>query len=193
MFELSQYKLNLKQNELEPYISQNTMDFHYNKHLATYIKNLNKLIEGTEYENYPLKRIIIKSSHTKDTKSIFNNAAQVFNHNFFFNCLKKDDRTEFPAELYSNFTSIEDFKNQFKTIANTVFGSCWVWLVKEAGEYKIEKTENADTPIAHNQTPLLCLDLWEHAYYLDYQNRRAKYIENFTEHLINWEFVNSCL
>ncbi len=193
MFELSQYKLNLKQNELEPYISQNTMDFHYNKHLATYIKNLNKLIEGTEYENYPLKRIIIKSSHTKDTKSIFNNAAQVFNHNFFFNCLKKDDRTEFPAELYSNFTSIEDFKNQFKTIANTVFGSGWVWLVKEAGEYKIEKTENADTPIAHNQTPLLCLDLWEHAYYLDYQNRRAEYIENFTEHLINWEFVNSCL
>ena len=88
---------------------------------------------------------------------------------------------------------MDDFKSQFRIIANTMFGSGWVWLVAEAQEYKIVKTTNADTPFAHNQTPLLCLDLWEHAYYLDYQNRRAEYIDNFLDHLINWEFVESCI
>ena len=193
MFELSQYPLPYKKNALEPYISENTLNFHYDKHVETYISNLNKLIKGTAFENESLKKIIIKSSHSKETRSIFNNAAQVFNHNFFFNCLKVGANTNFPRKLLANFTGIEDFSNQFKVIANSVFGSGYVWLVAEAREYKIIKTSNADTPMAHNQTPLLCIDLWEHSYYLDYQNKRAEFIDNFINHLINWEFVESCL
>lgn len=193
MFELSQYPLPYKKNASEPYISENTLNFHYDKHVETYISNLNKLIKGTAFENESLKKIIIKSSHSKETRSIFNNAAQVFNHNFFFNCLKVGANTNFPRKLLANFTGIEDFSNQFKVIANSVFGSGYVWLVAEAREYKIIKTSNADTPMAHNQTPLLCIDLWEHSYYLDYQNKRAEFIDNFINHLINWEFVESCL
>ncbi len=193
MFELSQYPLPYKKNILEPYISEKTMSFHYEKHLDTYISNLNNLIKGTSFEGDSLKRIIIKSSRSKDTRYIFNNAAQIFNHNFFFHCLKVGTNTKFPRKLMANFNGIEDFNNQFKIIANSLFGSGYVWLVTEAREYKIVKTKNADTPFAHNQTPLLCLDLWEHAYYLDYQNKRMDYIENFLNHLINWEFVESCL
>lgn len=193
MFELSQYPLPYKKNALEPYISENTMNFHYEKHLAGYIANLNNLIKGTQFDGESLKRIIIKSSHSKDTRYIFNNAAQVFNHNFFFNCLKVGTNTNFPRKLLANFANAEDFNNQFKIVANSLFGSGYVWLVAEAREYKIVKTLNADTPFAHNQTPLLCLDLWEHAYYLDYQNKRMEYIENFLNHLVNWEFVESCL
>lgn len=193
MFELSQYPLNYNKNSLEPYISEHTMTFHYEKHLEAYIANLNKLIKDTEFEGKNLESIIIKSSHSKDTASIFNNSAQVFNHNFFFKCLNKNSEKNLPSKLYSNFRSMDDFKSQFRIIANTMFGSGWVWLVAEAQEYKIVKTTNADTPLAHNQTPLLCLDLWEHAYYLDYQNRRAEYIDNFLDHLINWEFVESCI
>lgn len=193
MFELSQYPLNYNKNSLEPYISEHTMTFHYEKHLEAYIANLNKLIKDTEFEGKSLESIIIKSSHSKDTASIFNNSAQVFNHNFFFKCLNKNSEKTLPSKLYSNFRSMDDFKSQFRIIANTMFGSGWVWLVAEAQEYKIVKTTNADTPLAHNQTPLLCLDLWEHAYYLDYQNRRAEYIDNFLDHLINWEFVENCI
>ena len=193
MFELSQYPLSYKKNALEPYVSETTMNLHYEKHMATYIMNLNNAIQGTEFVNMSLKQIIIKSSHSKDTKYIFNNSAQVFNHNFFFNCLKVGVPQNLPKKLLGIFASIDDFKTQFKAVANTVFGSGWVWLVTEAREYKIVKTANGDTPIAHNQTPLLCLDLWEHAYYLDYQNRRNEYIDTFLNHLINWEFVESYL
>ncbi len=193
MFELNQYPLTYKKNALEPYISEKTMTFHYEKHMAGYINNLNKAIQGTNFLNNSLKQIIIKSSHSKDTRYIFNNSAQVFNHNFFFNCMKVGVPQNLPKKLQNSFASIEDFKTQFKAVANTVFGSGWVWLVTEAREYKITKTANGDTPIAHNQTPLLCLDLWEHAYYLDYQNRRTEFIDNFLNHLINWEFVESCL
>ncbi|MBR1544978.1 MAG: superoxide dismutase [Alphaproteobacteria bacterium] len=193
MFELSQYPLNYKKNSLEPYISEKTMEFHYEKHMATYIENLNKAIQGTSFMNSGLKQIIIKSSHSKENRYIFNNSAQVFNHNFFFNCLKVGVPQNLPKKLLNTFDSIDDFKTQFKAVANTVFGSGWVWLVTEAREYKIVKTSNGDTPLAHNQTPLLCLDLWEHAYYLDYQNRRGEFVDNFLNHLINWEFVESCL
>ena len=193
MFELNQYPLTYKKSALQPYISETTMDFHYEKHLATYIDNLNKAIKGTDFMNLSLKQIIIKSSHSKETRYTFNNASQVFNHNFFFNCMKIGVPQNLPKKLLNSFDSLDDFKTQFKTVANTVFGSGWVWLVAEAREYKIVKTANADTPIAHNQTPLLCLDLWEHAYYLDYQNKRGEFIDTFLNHLINWEFVESCL
>lgn len=193
MFDLKEYPLDYKKDVLEPYISENTMNFHYDKHLGTYISNLNKLIKDTSFENYNLEKIIIESSHSKDTQGIFNNSAQVFNHNFFFKCLKKDSVAEFPKKLLYTFKSKENFLESFKIVANSVFGSGWVWLVKEAGEYKIVKTSNADNPIAHNQTAILNLDLWEHAYYLDYQNKRAEYIDNFINNLINWEFVEENL
>lgn len=193
MFELNDYPLSYEKNNLIPYISENTMNFHYNKHFAGYISNLNNLIKNTSFENYTLKKIIIESSNSKDTKSIFNNSAQVYNHNFFFKCLANDSKSSFPYQLLFTFKSKENFIEQFRTVANSVFGSGWVWLVKEAGEIKITKTSNADNPIAHNQTPLLTLDLWEHAYYLDYQNKRAEYIDNFLNHLINWDFVESNL
>ncbi|MGN0929660.1 MAG: superoxide dismutase [Alphaproteobacteria bacterium] len=193
MFDLKEYPLDYSKDVLEPYISSNTMNFHYDKHLGTYISNLNKLIKDTKFENYNLKKIIIESSHSKDTLGIFNNSAQVYNHNFFFKCLKKGDNAEFPKKLLYTFKSKEKFLEEFKVVANSVFGSGWVWLVKEAGEYKITKTSNADNPIAHNQTAILTLDLWEHAYYLDYQNRRADYIDNFVNNLINWEFVEGNL
>ena len=193
MFNLNDYPLDYTKNNLEPYISENTMNFHYDKHFDTYIANLNRLIKNTKFENYSLKKIIIESSHSKDTQGIFNNSAQVFNHNFFFKCLKRNSNSEFPRQLIYPFKNKERFIEEFRIVANSVFGSGWVWLVKEAGEYKITKTTNADNPIAHNQTPLLTLDLWEHAYYLDYQNKRAEYIDNFLNHLINWEFVESNL
>jgi len=193
MFELNQYPLPYKKTALQPYLSENTMNFHYDKHLAGYIDNLNKTIQGTDFASYSLKQIIIKASHSKETQYIFNNSAQVFNHNFFFNCMKLGVPQNLPKKLQGTFASIEDFKTQFKAVANSVFGSGWVWLVTEAREYKIVKTANGDTPIAHNQTPLLCLDLWEHAYYLDYQNRRAEFVDNFLNHLINWDFVENCL
>lgn len=193
MFDLKEYPLDYNKDVLEPYISSNTMNFHYDKHLGTYISNLNKLIKGTVFENYNLEKIIIQSSHSKDTLGIFNNSAQIYNHNFFFKCLKKDSNVEFPKKLLYTFKSKEKFLEEFKVVANSVFGSGWVWLVKEAGEYKIVKTSNADNPIAHNQTAILTLDLWEHAYYLDYQNRRADYIDNFVNNLINWKFVEGNL
>lgn len=189
MFDQKKYPLTYDNKDLEPYISSKTMDFHYDKHFATYITNLNNLIKDTKFEKYKLIKIIIESSHSQDTKAIFNNSAQVFNHDFFFKCLKKDCKARFPKQLLHNFKNKEVFLEEFKTIANSFFGSGWVWLVAEAGEYKIVTTVNGDTPIAHNQTPLLCLDLWEHAYYLDYQNKRKEYIDNFATHLINWEFL----
>lgn len=193
MFDLKDFPLNYPKDVLEPYISSGTMDFHYDKHLGTYISNLNKLIKETPFENYNLKKIIIDSSHSKDTLGIFNNASQIYNHNFFFKCLKKDSTAPFPQKLLYAFKSKEKFLDEFQTVANSVFGSGWVWLVKEAGEYKIVKTSNADNPIAHNQTAILALDLWEHAYYLDYQNKRADFINNFLNYLINWEFVEENL
>ncbi len=193
MFDLKDFPLNYPKDVLEPYISSETMEFHYDKHLGTYISNLNKLIKETSFENYNLKKIIIESSHSKDTLGIFNNASQIYNHNFFFKCLKKDSTDPFPQKLLYTFKSKEKFLDEFQIVANSVFGSGWVWLVKEAGEYKIVKTSNADNPIAHNQTAILALDLWEHAYYLDYQNKRADFINNFLNHLINWEFVEENL
>ena len=193
MFDLKDFPLNYPKDVLEPYISSETMEFHYDKHLGTYISNLNKLIKGTSFEDYNLKKIIIESSHSKDTLGIFNNASQIYNHNFFFKCLKKDSAAPFPQKLLYTFKSKEKFLDEFQTVANSVFGSGWVWLVKEAGEYKIVKTSNADNPIAHNQTAILALDLWEHAYYLDYQNKRADFINNFLNYLINWEFVEENL
>lgn len=178
MFLLDQFPLTFERNSLEPYISEKSIGFHYDKHLGGYINNTNGLIAGTELEGKELLEIIKNSSG-----KIFNNAAQTFNHNFFFNCLKKDCKTPAPAEIMALLP-------EFKIAAAGLFGSGWAWISRdENGKLIVETTENADTPIAHGHKPILTLDVWEHAYYLDYQNRRADFIDAFIEHLVNWDFV----
>ncbi|MCL2338415.1 MAG: superoxide dismutase, partial [Proteobacteria bacterium] len=163
-----------------------TVDYHYGKHLDTYIKNLNGLIAGTKYEKLPLEKIVTESATDADAKKIFNNAAQTFNHHFFFFGLKRDGATAMPKQIADAFGGADKFNAAFKEAALGVFGSGWVWLT---ADMKIITTPNADTPIAHGQKPILTLDVWEHAYYLDHQNRRGDFIDAFLNHLIDWEWV----
>ncbi|MBO4746326.1 MAG: superoxide dismutase [Alphaproteobacteria bacterium] len=191
MFNLNDYPLPFRETELEPYMSAETIKFHYGKHLATYIANLNKLIADTKYANMDLREMIINSVGDTNAEKIFNNAAQIFNHEFFFNCMGRGNNAV-PDIISDAFGGVTEFKEKFKTIANGVFGSGWVWLTHDAAKgFEIIATKNADTPIAHGIKPILTLDLWEHAYYLDFQNRRADFIETFLESLIDWKFVIS--
>ena len=189
MFNINDYPLPFRETELEPYMSVEAVRIHYGRHLATYIANLNKLIVGTKYADMDLREIIINSATDSDTTKIFNNAAQVFNHVFFFNCLGRGNN--FVPDIVSDaFGGATEFKEKFKSVANSVFGSGWVWLVRnDDNKFEIIATKNADTPIAHGLTPVLTLDLWEHAYYLDYQNRRGDFVDVFLENLIDWKFV----
>ncbi|MDR1361175.1 MAG: superoxide dismutase [Rickettsiales bacterium] len=188
MFALSDFPLNFARDALEPFMSAQTIDFHYGKHLDGYIKNLNGLVASTDYENLPLADIIKKSAADSAAVKIFNNAAQVFNHNFFFSQLARDNGSAIPALISDSFL---DFKKDFADAAMSVFGSGWAWLVDDGGKLKIETTANADTPLAHGKKPLLTLDVWEHSYYLDYQNRRADFVAGVLDHLINWDCVES--
>lgn len=189
MFSLTQFPLQFSEKSLVPYMSEETLLCHHGKHLATYIKNLNDLIVGTQYEAMPLYEIISKSFTDPNAKKIFNNAAQVFNHDFFFKCLKKDGGGSVPEDIASFFGGSEKFIAELKNAATGVFGSGWAWLVQDKAQLKIIATANADTPIAHDIQPLMAIDVWEHAYYLDYQNRRADYINTFLTNLVNWDFV----
>lgn len=175
-------------NALEPTISAETLEFHHDKHHQAYVTNLNNLIKGTEFENSTLEEIIMKSSG-----GIFNNAAQVWNHTFYWNCLKPNGGGAPDGELANAinqaFGSFEDFKKQFSQKAVTTFGSGWAWLIKNKdGSLGIESTSNADTPMTKGQQALLTCDVWEHAYYVDYRNARPKYVEEFWK-LVNWDFV----
>lgn len=181
-------KLPYTTDALAPYISQETIEFHYGKHHQTYVTNLNNLVVGTEFEGKSLEEIVMKSSG-----GIFNNAAQVWNHTFYWNCLAPNaggkPTGELLAAIEKTFGSFEQFKEDFSKTAITTFGSGWAWLVKTAqGELKLVSTSNAATPLTEGHTPLLTCDVWEHAYYIDYRNARPKYVEDFF-HLINWEFV----
>ncbi len=189
MFTLSQYPLPYTTNELAPYISQRTMELHHGRHMATYINNLNELIQGTEYEMMPLDEIIIKSSKIPTDKKIFDNAAQVFNHDFFFHSMSARGTGKMPDAFANQFGGDQQFRQKFKDAAKSVFGSGWAWVVRDGGALKIITTPNADTPIAHGQIPVLTLDVWEHAYYLDYQNRRVDYIDAWLDNVVNWDFV----
>lgn len=184
-------------NSLEPYISERTLEFHYGKHHNAYVVNCNKLIEGTELQNETLENIIRKTAGDTSKVGIFNNAAQVWNHSFYWNCITPKGGgapTGKIAELITAaFGSFEKFAEEFKNAAATQFGNGWAWLVMRDNKLQIMKTSNADCPIAHGCKPLLTIDVWEHAYYLDYQNRRPDYIATFVEKLINWKFVNSNL
>lgn len=186
------------QAALEPQISAKTLSFHYGKHHQTYIDNLNKLITGTDLENESLENIIIKTAGQADKMAIFNNAAQHYNHSFFWQCLspvaqKMEPSEKLVAALTASFGSLDNFYAEFKAAALGQFGSGWAWLVKDGENLKIMKTANADTPIAHNLQPLFVLDVWEHAYYLDYQNRRADFAEAVLKNLVNWEFIEKNL
>jgi Fe-Mn family superoxide dismutase len=175
-------------NALVPHISQETIEYHYGKHHKAYVDNLNKLIPGTEYDNMSLEEIIKKASG-----AIFNNAAQVWNHTFYWNCLSPRGGGE-PAgavadAINKQFGSFAQFKEKFTGAATTLFGSGWAWLVKNAdGSLAVEATSNAGNPLRDGKKPLLTCDVWEHAYYIDYRNARAKYVEAFWN-LVNWQFV----
>ena len=182
---------------LEPVISANTLDFHHGKHHNAYVTNLNKLIEGTDLAGKGLEEIIQEVKVDASKAGIFNNAAQVWNHSFYWNCMKPGGGG-LPTGAIANridaeFGSYDQFLTEFKTAGATQFGSGWAWLVEEAGKLKVVKTANADTPLAHGQKALLTIDVWEHAYYLDFQNRRPDYIADFMDKLVNWDFVNSNL
>jgi len=189
--------LSYQKDELAPYISANTLDFHYGKHHKTYVDNLNKLITGTDLADKPLEEIIKIAAKDTAKAGIFNNAAQVWNHSFYWQCLKKkgggEPRGAIAAKINSTWGSYEKFVEEFKNAGITQFGSGWAWLVLEGSQLKITKTANADTPLAHGQKALLTIDVWEHAYYLDYQNKRADYLAAVIQNLINWDFVNANL
>lgn len=175
-------------NALEPFISSETIDYHYGKHHQAYVTNLNNLIKGTEFENSTLEQIILKASG-----GIFNNAAQVWNHTFYWNCFKPNGggtpSGELATAIDKAFGSFDEFKKQFSQKAVTTFGSGWAWLVKNAdGSLALESTSNAATPMTKGQTALLTIDVWEHAYYVDYRNARPKYAEEFWK-IVNWDFV----
>jgi len=182
---------------LEPHISEKTLDFHYGKHHNAYVVNANKLIEGTEVAEDSLEEIIKKTAGDTSRAGIFNNAAQVWNHTFYWQCMKPNGGGPpygpIAEKINTDFGSYEKFVQEFKNAGVTQFGSGWAWLVLKDDALKITKTANSDTPIAHGTTPLLVVDVWEHAYYLDYQNRRPDYLSAFVENLINWDFVNACL
>lgn len=174
---------------LEPYISRETLEYHYGKHHKAYVDNLNNLIPGTEFENLTLEEIVLKASGP-----IFNNGAQVWNHTFYWNSLLPNGggapKGAIADAITRDYGSFETFKEAFSKAAVTLFGSGWAWLVKNSdGKLEIVQTGNAGNPMTADKKPLLTCDVWEHAYYIDYRNARPKYVENFWN-LVNWDFIN---
>ncbi len=181
------------EDALEPIISAKTIGFHYGKHHKGYVDTLNKLITGTEFANMTLEKIILQTAGKAEKTTVFNNAAQAWNHAFYWRSLKPKGGGEPPANLRKKieaaFGSVEACKNELATAALAQFGSGWVWLVLEGDKLKVVKTGNAEVPMTSGLKPLLALDVWEHAYYLDYQNRRTDYVNAVLDKLINWDFA----
>ncbi len=180
-------------NALSPVISPNTIGFHYGKHHKGYVDNLNKLVAGTEFADLPLEDIIIQTAGRTDKTAIFNNAAQTWNHTFYWRSLRPKGGGEPPAVLRqtieASFGTLDACKKELSTAGMAQFGSGWAWLVLDGDKLKVVKTGNADVPMTTGMKPLLTIDVWEHAYYLDYQNRRADYINAVLDKLINWDFA----
>jgi len=178
---------------LAPYISANTLEFHYGKHHASYISKYNGMVEGTEHANKPIEEVIKAVYGDSSKTGLFNNAAQAWNHSFYWTCMKPGGggtpTGALADKINADFGSFDKFKEEFKTAGGTQFGSGWAWLVLDNGTLKVTKTPNAETPLQSGQTPLLTMDVWEHAYYLDYQNKRPDYADAFINNLINWDFV----
>ncbi|GJM27223.1 MAG: superoxide dismutase [Phycisphaerae bacterium] len=180
---------------LEPHISRQTMDLHHGKHHRGYVENLNKLVADTKYADMTLEEVVLNSSRNPADAAIFNNAAQAWNHAFLWKSMSPDGGSD-PGDdlkdaIVEDFGSLETFISQFRKAATGQFGSGWVWLVRDAAKLKIVTTGNAGTPITDTTVPLLTLDVWEHAYYLDYQNERGRYVDVFLKELINWDFAVS--
>jgi len=178
---------------LEPVISANTIGFHYGKHHRGYVDNLNKLAAGTEFAGFPLEKIITMTVGQADKSAIFNNAAQTWNHTFYWRSLRPKGGGDIPAvlkhKIEASFGTLEACKKEWASVAMAQFGSGWAWLVLDGDQLKVVRTSNADMPITPGVKPLLTIDVWEHAYYLDYQNRRADYVNAVLDKLINWDFA----
>ena len=185
------------QDALAPVISAETLSFHYGKHHKAYVDNLNKLVAGTELAEQPLEAVIKAVAGRSDKAGVFNNAAQIWNHTFFWNGLKPGGggapTGAVARGIEAAFGNFDNFKKEFANAAMTQFGSGWAWLVADQGQLKIVATPNAETPLTTGQTALLTIDVWEHAYYLDYQNRRADFVAAVIDRLLNWEFANANL
>lgn len=181
------------ENALSPVISSHTIGFHHGKHHKGYVDNLNKLVAGTEFAEVPLEKIITATAGKADRTAIFNNASQTWNHTFYWQSLRPNGAGEVPTvlkqKIESSFGSVDACKKELSAAALTQFGSGWAWLVLDGGNLKVVKTANADSPLTTGMKPVLTLDVWEHAYYLDYQNRRVDYINAVLDNLINWDFA----
>ncbi len=178
---------------LEPHMSAKTLEFHYGKHHQAYVTNLNNLAQGTTLATKSLESIIRETAKDESAAGIFNNAAQVWNHTFFWNSMTPAGGGvpggDLARHIDRDFGSVDKFKERFRQAAVGQFGSGWAWLVADKGELKIVRTANAMTPIVEGQIPLLTCDVWEHAYYLDYQNRRPDFVNAFLDQLVNWDFA----
>ena len=180
-------------NALEPVISAHTLGFHYGKHHRGYVDNLNKLVAGTAFAGQSLEQIVAATSGKADQVAIYNNAAQTWNHTFYWRSLKPAGGGEPPealkAHIVASFGSVDACRKELAAAAAGQFGSGWAWLVEDGGKLAVVKTANADSPLTKGQKPLLTIDVWEHAYYLDYQNRRADHVSALIDKLLNWEFA----
>jgi superoxide dismutase, Fe-Mn family len=178
-------------------MSAKTFEFHYGKHHAAYVTNLNNLVKDTPMADQPIEDVITSSFGDSSKMGIFNNAAQAWNHTFFWSSMKPDGggapTGAIAEKINSDLGGMDKLKEEFKAAATTQFGSGWAWLVVDNGKLKVTKTGNAENPLVHGQTPLLTLDVWEHAYYIDFQNRRPDFITNYLDQLVNWDFANQNL
>ena len=190
-------ELPFDKSALEPHISARTFEFHHGKHHKAYVDNTNKLIDGTDLAGKDLETIIKTAAADPAKKGLFNNAAQVWNHSFFWKCLKPGGggkpSGKIATKIDADLGGYEKFAADFKNAGVTQFGSGWAWLVLKGGKLAIVQSANAETPLVQGDKPLLVADVWEHAYYLDYQNRRPDFLQACLDHLINWEFVNANL
>jgi Fe-Mn family superoxide dismutase len=190
-------KLPYAENALEPVISSKTISFHYGKHHAAYVAKLNELVAGTDYEQMSLEDIVKKSAKSEKDKAIFNNAGQVWNHDFYWHSMNPkggEPSGKIKDAIQSSFGGLKEFKEAFAKAAVAQFGSGWAWLIKgKDGKLAIKTTSNADTPLAHGETALLTADVWEHAYYLDYQNKRPDHVNAWLDKLANWSFAEKNL
>ena len=193
----AQIKLPYAESALEPVVSARTISFHYGKHHKAYVDKLNELVAGTSYEHLSLEEIVRKSAGNDKDKAIFNNAAQSWNHDFYWQSMTPkggEPSGKIKDALKDSFGGVKEFKEAFAKAAVAQFGSGWAWLVKgKDGKLEIATTSNADTPIAHGKTPLFAADVWEHAYYLDYQNRRPDHVKDWIDRLANWSFAEKNL
>jgi len=180
-------------NVLEPHISARTLEFHHDKHHAAYVNKANELLKGTDLEKLDIETIIKKTYGDNSKTAIFNNVAQVWNHTFYWHGMKAGGGGKpvgkIAERINADLGGFDKFVEEFKAAGVGQFGSGWAWLVDNGGKLEIMKTPNGETPLHHNKKPLLTADVWEHAYYLDYQNRRPDYLATFVEKLINWDFV----